>query len=191
MDYLLDILEDLIPFQPEEWNKVKAHFNKRCTKKHCGIKAIRHQYEVLHCTKEPTGDPQIPSPVLRAQHVKQMIDEKMDATRGSPESGMNAPGVCGGDDEDEDDDDNDFADADKEVEDLNGKDDNFLMTLMTVNAVMELARLNGHADKPFFEPTVQVVHLKKKPSSEFHEVTILDGATYMACSCAKLVSDLY
>jgi hypothetical protein len=144
-DYLLDILEDIFPFQPEEWNEVKARFDERYAKKRRGIKAIRRRYEVLHRTKEPTGDPRIPSPVLRVQHIKQMIDEKMDATRGSPESWLNAQGVGGGDDEDEDDDVDDDADTDKEVEDLNGNDDNFLVTPMTVNAVTELARLNGHA----------------------------------------------
>jgi hypothetical protein len=45
--------------------------------------------DTLHRTKEPTGDPHIPSPVLRAQQVKQAIDEKMDATRGSPDSKQN------------------------------------------------------------------------------------------------------
>jgi hypothetical protein len=190
-DYLLDIVEDIIPFQPEEWNEVKARFDERYAKKRRGIKAIRRRYEFLHRTKEPTGDPRIPSPVLRAQNVKLMIDEKMDATRGSPESGLNAPGVGSGDhdeDVDDDDDDND-ADADKEVEDLNGND-GFLMTPMTNNAVTELARLSGHADKPFFEPTVQVINLKKKQSSECHEVIISDGTTYMTCSCAKSVSAL-
>ena len=188
-DYLLDILEDLIPFQPEEWDEVKARFDARYAKKRRGIKAIKRRYEVLYCTKEPTGDPRIPSPVLRAQHVYNMINEKMDATRGSPESGLNVPVLGGGDEEEEEDDDDD-ANTDKEVEDLNGNNDNFLMTPMSLNAVTELARLNGHADKPFFEPTVQVVHLKKKPSSELHEVTISDGTTYMACLCAKSVSDL-
>ncbi len=75
------------------------------------------------------------------------------------------------------------------MEDLNG-DDGFLMTPMTNNAVMELACLSGHADKPFFKPTVQVINLKKKQSSECHEVTISDGTTYMMCTCAKSVSDL-
>ncbi len=155
---------------------MKACFDVKYTKKHRGIKAIRRRYEALHCTKEPTGDPRIPSPVLCAQQVKQAIDEKMDETRGSPDSKQNLL-VYGGDDDDDD---------DKEVEDLNG-DDGFLMTPMTNNAVTELARLSRHADKPFFEPTVQVINLKKKQSSECHEVTISDSTTYMMCTCAKLV----
>ena len=118
-DYLLDILEDLIPFQPEEWDEVKARFDARYAKKRRGIKAIKRRYEVLYRTKEPTGDPRIPSPVLHVQHVYNMINEKMDATRGSPESGLNVPVLGGGDDEEEDDDDDD-ANTDKEVEDLNG-----------------------------------------------------------------------
>jgi hypothetical protein len=43
------------------------------------------------------------------------------------------------------------------VEDLNGED-GFLMTPMTNNEVTELTRLSGHADMPFFEPTVQVIN---------------------------------
>jgi hypothetical protein len=75
-DYLLTILEELEPFQPAEWEEVKACFDIKYAKKHCGIKAIRRRYKALHCTKEPTGDPCIPSPVLCAQQVKQAIDEK-------------------------------------------------------------------------------------------------------------------
>ena len=82
-DYPLTILEELKPFQPAEWEEVKAHFDVNYTKKHCGIKAHKRRYEVLHHTKELMGDPRIPSPVLHAQQVKQVIEEKMDATRGS------------------------------------------------------------------------------------------------------------
>ncbi len=51
-------------------------------------------------------------------------------------------------------------------------------------------RLGGHADKPFFEPIVQVVHLKKNPSNQFHDVHLSNGMYYMIGTCAEPVSAL-
>ncbi len=51
-------------------------------------------------------------------------------------------------------------------------------------------RVSGHGDKQFFEPIVQVVHLKKKSSSELYDVCLSDGISYMMGTCAEAVSKL-
>ncbi len=88
-DHLLLILEEIVPFQPAEWEEVKVEFDVKFGKKKHAVKALQQRFMMLHCTKEPTGDPHIPtqaSPVLHVQNIKNMIDDKTDWTRGSPDS---------------------------------------------------------------------------------------------------------
>jgi hypothetical protein len=117
-----------------------------------------------------------------------MIDEKTDGTRGSPGESELDGGPFDLNDEEEDDD-------DVVIDNIGGttamdNNDNESVTALTRNAIQELARLGGHADKPFFEPIVQVVHLRKKPSSQFYDVHLSDGIHYMLGTCGEAVSAL-
>ncbi len=93
-----------------------------------------------------------------------MIDEKTNGTKGSPcDLELDGVGRLVGCNYEEDEDNN--------VDIVGTSAGNYgnkeSITPLTHNAVQELGRLGGYADKPFFEPIVQVVHLKKKPSSQF------------------------
>ena len=178
-DHLLSIVEVALPISPADWEDIKVRHDAKFGNKQRTVSALQRKFTTLHRTKEPTGNPNIPSPVLSAKRIRNMIDEKCDGTRGSADSKVDD---ISDDDEDED----------------NGNDEgptamvnDFLsITPLTHNAVSELACLGGHADKPFFQPIVQVIHLHKKPASELYAVHISDGISYMSGTCAQAVSAL-
>ena len=178
-DHLLSIVEVVLPISPADWEDIKVRHDAKFGNKQRTVSALQRKFTTLHRTKEPTGNPNIPSPVLSAKRIRNMIDEKCDGTRGSADSKVDD---ISDDDEDED----------------NGNDEgptamvnDFLsITPLTHNAVSQLARLGGHADKPFFQPIVQVIYLHKKPASELYAVHISDGISYMSGTCAQAVSVL-
>ena len=157
--------------------EVKVEFDIKYAKKKRAVKALQRRFTTLHRTKEPSGDPRILSPVLRAQNIKNMIDEKTDGTRGSPDSELN---LLGGDEEEEE------VEGDSTAGDSNITGDT--VTPLTHNAIWQLSRLSGHAEKPHFEPVVQVYSLRKKPNCDVHDIAIWDGLHYMLGSCAQPVS---
>jgi hypothetical protein len=183
-EHLLSILEALLPLNPSDWEEVKTRFDAKYGKNQRALSALQRKFTTLHRTKEPTGDPNIPSPVVDAKRIRNMIDEKTDGTRGSP---TNSDGGLFDVDEGEDDDDDNNEDIDFATA-VGADDNNESITPITRNAVQELARLAGHADKPFFEPVVQVVHLRKK--GQFYDVHLSDGMYYMIGTCAEAVSAL-
>ena len=177
-----------MPFQPAEWEEVKVEFDVKFGKKKHAVKALQRRFTMLHCTKEPTGDPHIPSqasPVLHVQNIKKMIDDKTDWTRGSPDSELN---LLGKDDKED------------EMEGSMAGDNNIIgvmlfnneegntITPLTHKAIWQLSCLSRHAEKPHFEPVNQVSSLCKKPNSDVHDITILDGIHYMLGMCAQPVS---
>ncbi len=99
-----------------------------------------------------------------------MIDKKTDGTRGSPDSELNVFGGCDKEDEVE------REETLNMVDNING----LTITPLTNSAFQELARLGGHAEKLFFKPIVQVVHLKKKSASELYDVKLSDGVSYIS-----------
>jgi hypothetical protein len=120
-----------------------------------------------------------------------MIDEKTEGTRGSPAESELA-GLFSRNDEEDDDD----VDVDVDIDNVGGitapmgNDDNASVSALTRNAVSDLKRLGGHAEKPFFEPIVQVVSLKKISSSQLYHVHLSDGMFYMIGTCSEAVSAL-
>jgi hypothetical protein len=186
-DHLLSILENIVPFQPAEWEEVKVKFDVKFGKKKRAVKALQRRFTLLHRKKEPTGDSNIPSPVLRAQMIRDMIDEKTDGTRGSPDSELN---LLGGDDDEEEMEGSTAGDNNITGVRLFNNEEGDAMTPLTHKAVLQLSRLSRHTEQPHFEPVVQVCSLRKKPNSDVHEITISDGIHYMLGTCAQPVSSL-
>jgi len=176
-----------VPIQPAEWEEVKVKFDAKFGKKKRAVKALQRKFTLLHRKKEPTGDPNIPSPVLRAQMIRNMIDEKTDGTRGSPDSELN---LLGGDDDEEEMEGSTAGDNNITGVRLFNNEEGDAMTPLTHKAVLQLSRLSGHTEQPHFEPVVQVCSLRKKPNSDVHEITISDGIHYMLGTCAQPVSSL-
>jgi hypothetical protein len=179
IEHLLSVIETIVPLNPADWDEVKAKFDVRYAKNNRALSALQRKFQALHRTKEPTGDPNIPSPVLSAQRIKRMIEDKTDGTRGSPDSELK---LLGDDDEE--------GEEDEERDAFYSVNADDTVTPLTRNAVSELSRLSGHGDKQFFEPIVQVIHLKKQSSSKLYDVRISDGISYMMGTCAEAVSKL-
>ncbi len=101
-DYLLSVIEKIVPLNPADWDEVKTKFDAKYPKNNRAVSALQRKFQALHRTKEPTGDPNIRSPVLSTQRSKRMIEEKTDETRGSPDSELN---LLGGEDDEEEEED--------------------------------------------------------------------------------------
>ena len=175
-DHLLSIIEDVLPISPADWEDIKVRHDAKFGIKQRTVSALQRKFTTLHRTKEPTGNPNIPSPVLSAKRIRNMIDKKCDGTRGSANS-SNEHGDDGDDDL-------------SEILSNNHNAVTDTLTPLTRNAVYELSHLGGHAEKPFFEPNVQIIHLKKKAGSELYDVVLSDGIAYMNGTCAQQVSAL-
>lgn len=189
-EFFLTILEDVLPLSPADWEEVKALFDAKYSNKQRAVSALQRRFTTLHRTKEPTGNPNIPSTVSTAKMIRSMIDEKTDGTRGSADSKN----------EEEDDEEEDLR-KDTDDDDLGVNNESFAaaanpnpndssITPLTHNAVYELARLGGSAEKPFFTPIVQVVNLRKKSGNEFYDVTLSDSTSYILGTCSPPVSAL-
>ena len=68
-DFLLSILDRFIPLTTPDWEDIKAQFDKKYANKQRTAAALQRRFTNLHRTKEPTGNPNIPSPVLKAQAI--------------------------------------------------------------------------------------------------------------------------
>ena len=83
MLHLLEVIEKILPLNPEDWDKVKYHFDKRYAANNRSVNAITNRFQSLYRTKEPTGSPNIPEEVRVAKQIRTMIIEKSDGTTGS------------------------------------------------------------------------------------------------------------
>ena len=82
LDGLLDIIEDLLPIGPNDWD--------RLAERHCtyypGLgrsrESLKRKFALLYNHKKPTGDPTCPATVRRAKRVWERIKEEMDVSDG-------------------------------------------------------------------------------------------------------------
>ena len=92
---LLDCMEKYKPIGSIEWNSVVDCFNSKLEegRPERDAPSIRRKYTSLYVKKAPTGDPNIPEPVLRAKAIQKEIENKSemidaeDMTEGSEEAG--------------------------------------------------------------------------------------------------------
>lgn len=120
--HLLEVLEEIRPINPEEWDRVKSQHDNAFPGFHRTVATLQRVYSDLARVVEPTGDPNIPRPVKKAKIVRELIREKTDGTTGSPDDEL----MDDDDDDDDDDsnnDDNDDNDGDVVV-DINNDDNN-------------------------------------------------------------------
>ena len=82
-EVLLDIMEDILPINPTEWETVLLNHQQSFPRR--TLASIQRRFNELVRTTEPTGDPNIPRSVRRAKTIRDMIVEKTDGTTGSPE----------------------------------------------------------------------------------------------------------
>ena len=190
-DCLLLIIKGKLFLSPDDWEEVKACFDTRYADKQCTVTALQQKFTSLQDrTKEPTGNPSILPAVLTMKRIRDMIDEKTEeGTRGSPDSFK----VRESDDKEDDEEHHSVNNFDlgnnNEFCHNSALDNDLSITPLTYNPVQEIAYLGGSAEKSFFTPIVQVVHLKKS-ASECYDVHLSDGISFMLGTCAELVSAL-
>ena len=81
--HLLTIVEEVVPLSPNDWKKVKELHDEQYSQKKCTVLALTHEFQQLHRTTEPTGDPNLPHEVEWALNIKEVMREKADGTTGS------------------------------------------------------------------------------------------------------------
>jgi hypothetical protein len=83
MLHLLEVIEKILPLNPDDWDQVKYQFVKTYATNNHSVTAITSRFQSLYRTKEPTGSPNIPEEVRVAKQICNMIIEKSDSTTGS------------------------------------------------------------------------------------------------------------
>ena len=71
---LLNILEDVLPIGPDQWNEVVETHSLNYPGR--DVVSIRRKYSKLHRIQIPTGDPHCPPEVKQAKRIKYKIGEK-------------------------------------------------------------------------------------------------------------------
>lgn len=101
-DILLEAIETQLPIGQIAWQSVMHYFNARVPEdRERDERSLRFKFNALVATKAPTGDPNIPSHVLKAKEVQEKIienSEMIDGAKMSDESGF----INGSDEEDDD-----------------------------------------------------------------------------------------
>ena len=122
--HLMEVLQEIKPINPDEWERVKSQHDIAFPGFNCTIATLQRVYSDLARVVEPTGDPNIPRPVKKAKEIRELIREKTDGTTGSPDAdeGMDEGGEG---DADDDDDDNDDSDDDEvNIDGTSARNDN-------------------------------------------------------------------
>lgn len=86
LESLLEIIEDILPVGPNEWEAVLARHVTRYPDMERTKESIKRKFSSLYNAKKPTGDPTCPPTVRSAKRIYNMIKEKMDFSDG--ESGF-------------------------------------------------------------------------------------------------------
>jgi hypothetical protein len=124
LESLLEIIEDILPVGPNEWEAVLARHETRYPDMDRTKESIKRKFSSLYNAKKPTGDPTCPPTVRSAKRIFNMIKEKMDFSDGE----------SGGSDEEE------VENGEEEDNEGNGAPQ---VTLETPSADATVARTNG------------------------------------------------
>ena len=74
MMHFLQIMEEILPIGPDEWDEVLARHSTEYSNR--SVESIKRKYQDLHRKEVPTGDPAIPQHVRLAKKVKYMIGNR-------------------------------------------------------------------------------------------------------------------
>ena len=72
--HLLSILEEIVPVDSDEWQKVTELHNARYPGR--TLQSLRRKFTTIHRKEAPTGDPNIPEDILLAKEVHKLIGDK-------------------------------------------------------------------------------------------------------------------
>ncbi len=80
IEYLLVIVERILPIGPNDWGHVVGEQLRRFPDKERNELSLRRQFQKLYRRTAPTGNPYIPPHVLEAKRIQRLIEERADAT---------------------------------------------------------------------------------------------------------------
>lgn len=103
-DFLLDVIEEILPIGKFPWEKVGVRYNRSAHKTQSRtVENLRKHFNVFVNKKPPTGDPDCPPLVVRTKRIDRMIKDKagLEAiSAGDPapnfEDGGDATGIAEG-----------------------------------------------------------------------------------------------
>jgi hypothetical protein len=79
LDYFLDLLEEILPNSPNEWEFLLKKYNAEFTGYHRSYSNLRKKYNYMAKELIATTDPNIPKPILQAKLVKKAVVDKCEA----------------------------------------------------------------------------------------------------------------
>jgi hypothetical protein len=84
VDQLLSSCDKILPRGQNEWNQVYLDYNRNRPLQSDGSlfverdeESLRNKFKTLRSSTKPTGDPNIPEPVLRAKRIQTAIERKI------------------------------------------------------------------------------------------------------------------
>ena len=101
LDYLLDVLEEILPIGPMEWEIVETKHNAIFEEKQRTKETLKRKFQNLYLTRIPTGDPTCPPHVCKAKLIYELKKQKCDISVGNDN---NSDIFSDSDDKDPDDD---------------------------------------------------------------------------------------
>ena len=79
LNYLLDIVEENLPCESDEWNEISLQYNAYFGGKESRSgEDLKNKFKALKATKKPTGDPKCPPAVRRAKLIQKAMESRMD-----------------------------------------------------------------------------------------------------------------
>ena len=67
---LLDLIEDMMPMGPEQWESIRDQFNEAHPKPGREAEGLKKRFATLWKKNTPTGNPHCPPEVRRAKQLK-------------------------------------------------------------------------------------------------------------------------
>ena len=81
MDWLLDIIEDKLPYRMDDWDHVQQRNTEACRNKNgehkCSVDSLKRKFSSLFNNKKPMGDPNCPLEIHHAKRLWKMIQSEM------------------------------------------------------------------------------------------------------------------
>ena len=80
MESMLTSIEQVLPIGPDEWERVADNHGSEFPNANREAQSLRRKFQALYNVRIPTGDPQCPAHVRKAKRIKNLIEERADAS---------------------------------------------------------------------------------------------------------------
>ena len=87
VNYLLEVMADILPISSMEWEDVERRHNERFSTNERTKETLKRKFQNLYLKRVPTGDPTIPPEVRWAKKIQNDIKQRADISEGEDTDG--------------------------------------------------------------------------------------------------------